>query len=58
MISTPRRTQLGTRLGDVFHSQVQAPDTAGFSRVHIEPCPKTDRTTRALWCQLDASSLP
>jgi hypothetical protein len=45
--------KLGTRLGDVLHNQVQASNTAGFSRVHIQPCPKTDRTTRALWCQLD-----
>src|SRR6478752_10368111 len=45
--------KLGTRLGDVLHNQVQASNAAGFSRVHIQPCPKTDRTTRALRCQLD-----
>src|SRR5664279_49022 len=42
--------QLGARLGDVLHDQVQASNAAGFSRVHIQPCPETDRTTRALRC--------
>jgi hypothetical protein len=32
--------KFGTRLGDVLHNQVQASNTAGFSRVHIQPCPK------------------
>src|SRR3954453_5309583 len=45
--------ELGTRLGDVLHNEVQASDSAGFTRVHIQACPETDRTGRAVWCQLD-----
>src|SRR5665213_1859585 len=45
--------ELGARLGDVLHNQVHASNAARFSRIHIQPGPKTDRTTRALWCELD-----
>src|SRR3954465_5041135 len=45
--------ELRARLGDVLPHQVHASDTAGFPRVHVQPCPEPDRATRALRSQLD-----
>ena len=45
--------KLSTRFGNVLYDQIQAPDAAWLSRVHIKSSPETYRTTRALWGQLD-----
>src|SRR4051794_38949270 len=45
--------ELGACLGDVLHDQVQAPDTARFTGVDVQPSPEPDRAARALRSQLD-----